>query len=366
MAEGRLARPELHYPFAEIPAPASAIAVAPGVLWTAMPLPMALSRINLWLLEDGDGWTVVDTGLRTEDITGAWESLCDGVLAGAPVGRVLVTHLHPDHVGMAGWLTRKFGCPLWMTRTEYLTGRLMAADTGRDAPEEGIRFYRMAGWDDSQIALYRTRFGGFGRNIHPMPESYRRIIDGEVIRIGTRDWIVVVGRGHSPEHACLYCPEARLLISGDQVLPRISSNVSVHPTEPDADPMADWLASLDHLRAVIPDDVLVLPSHNEPFRGLHRRLDHLAADQHAALDRLLALLASPRRAVDVFDVLFTRKVGRDSSLLGFATGESVACLNHLCRRGLAVRTIDAEGVAWYQRTPGADGYGPVPENRRLA
>ena len=349
MAEGRLARPALEYPFSEIPATGAVITVAPGVLWTSMPLPFALSRINLWLLEDGAGWTAVDTGLQTPDTTDAWDHLLAGALGGASLRRVLVTHLHPDHVGMAGWLTRRFDCPLWMTREEYLTGRLMAADTGREAPEDGLRFYRRAGWDATGLDLYRTRFGSFGRNLSPMPESYRRIVDGEVIPIGGRDWTVVVGRGHSPEHACLYCPEAKLLISGDQVLPRISSNVSVHPTEPEADPMADWLSSLAHLRATIPDDVLVLPSHNEPFRGLHRRLDHLVADQHAALDRLLALLEVPRRAVDVFDVLFTRKVGRDPALLGFATGEAVACLNYLRQRGRVVRTLDAEGVAWYRR-----------------
>lgn len=351
MAAGRLAGPALEYPFTEIPAPGMVSEVAPGVLWTTMPLPFALSRINLWLLQDETGWTAVDSGLRTPETESAWKSLLGDVLGGAPLQRVLVTHLHPDHVGMAGWLTRRFDCPLWMTREEYLTGRLMAADTGREAPPDGLRFYRRAGWDEAGLDLYRARFGSFGRNLYPMPDSYRRIVDGEVIRIGDRDWTVVVGRGHSPEHACLYCAEAKLLISGDQVLPRISSNVSVHPTEPEADPMADWLASLAHLRATIPDDVLVLPSHNEPFRGLHRRLDHLVADQHAALDRLMALLERPQRAIDVFDVLFTRKVGRDPALLGFATGEAVACLNYLRQRGRAVRTLDADGVAWYQRGP---------------
>jgi glyoxylase-like metal-dependent hydrolase (beta-lactamase superfamily II) len=193
-----------------------------------------------------------------------------------------------------------------------------------------------------------VRFGNFGKHIHALPESFRRLRDGEILRIGAHDWRVIVGTGHSPEHACLYCPALGVLISGDQVLPRISSNVSVHPTEPDADPMRDWLESIDKLRREVPDDVLVLPSHNEPFRGLHLRLDRLAEGQQQAFERLReALRAGPLRVVDAFAALFSRPITeKDTGLLGMATGETLACLNYLIGRGELSRDL-RDGVHWY-------------------
>ncbi len=344
-------RPVLEYPCGEPPAAGAAREIAPGVQWLRMPLPFALDHINLWTVRDGaGGWAAVDTGVHTNETTAAWRAqfAIGGALAGARLTRVLVTHMHPDHVGMAGWLTRKFDCQLWMTRLEYLTCRVLVADTGREPPRDGVEFYRRAGWDDDALEGYKARFGGFGKLTHALPDSFQRLQDGDCLRIGAHEWRVITGHGHSPEHACLYCPALKLLISGDQVLPRISSNVSVFPTEPDADPMRDWLESLDKLRRELPDDVLVLPAHNEPFRGLHARLDHLAASQHKALDRLRGALHKPRRAVDVFEDLFSRPIGSHPGLLGLATGESIAHLNYLLKRGEITRALDTHGVAWYQ------------------
>ncbi|MES2537976.1 MAG: MBL fold metallo-hydrolase [Pseudomonadota bacterium] len=343
-------KPVLDYPCGEPPAAGTAREVAPGVLWLRMPLPFALTHINLWAVRDGAGWAGFDTAAQTSEAAAAWRTLFakDGALAQGGLTRVFVTHMHPDHVGMAGWLTRKFNCRLWMTRLEYLTCRVLVADTGREAPTDAVRFYQRAGWNEEAIEAYRARFGGFGKFTHALPDSYRRLRDNEQLRIGDHDWRVVVGNGHSPEHACFYSPALKLLISGDQVLPRISSNVSVFPTEPDADPMGDWLASLGKMRREVPDDVLVLPSHNEPFRGLHARLDYLESSQHQALDRLRDALAEPKRAVDVFAQLFGRPIGSEPNLLGMATGESVAHLNYLLHRDEAVMEVDADDVAWYR------------------
>ena len=353
MSDGREdeapARAPLEYPFATVPEPGKPAEVAPGVYWLRMPLPYQLNHINLWAIDDGAGWAVVDTGTRTDAVAATWRELFTLSTDARKISRVFVTHMHPDHIGMAGWLTRKFGARLWITRLEYLNCRVMVNDTGREAPADATEFYRRAGWGEAAIETYRTRFGNFGKHIHPLPDSYRRLHDGEVIRIGAHDWHVIVGNGHSPEHACLHCPALKLLISGDQVLPRISSNVSVYPLEPDADPLGDWTASLAKIERLVPDDVLVLPSHNEPFRGLHRRIEALRRGQEVALTRLRRALAEPKRAIDVFGALFARAIPEtDVPLLGMATGESLASLNWLLARGEAVREAGADGVDRYR------------------
>ena len=201
----RLEKPTLIYPFAAPPDVGKVLEVAPGVVWMRMPLPFVLNHINVWGLEDDDGWAVVDTGMGTDETLAAWRALFATATEQRPLTRVFGTHMHPDHIGMAGWLTRKFNCRLWMTQLEYLNCRVLTADTGRKAPEDGVTFYRQAGWSSGAIEDYQARLGNFGKRIHALPDSYRRIVDGEEIKIGANTWRVIVGTGHSPEHACLYC-----------------------------------------------------------------------------------------------------------------------------------------------------------------
>lgn len=320
-------------------------AVAPGVFWLRMPLPFTLDHINLWVLDDGDGWALVDTGLNVPDCKAVWNALLAGPLAEKPVTRVIVTHYHPDHLGLAGWLTYKTGAPLVMARTEYLMARMLTLDIADAPPEQAVTFYEAAGWPEVALETFRSRgWGQFSKAVSRMPPSYVRIAEGDVLRIGGRAWRVVIGRGHTPEHACLVNDDDALMIAGDQVLPRITSNVSVYSTEPEADPLGDWLASIEKLRG-LDAELYVLPAHNEPFKGLHARLNQLEADHHKKLDALEAFLAEPRKAFDCFGVLFSRPVGPDAIMM--ATGETLAHLHYLERRGRAYRT-PVNGVDMYR------------------
>ena len=340
----------LRYPFEEIPQEGEPIEVADGIFWVRMTLPYSLDHINLWLLRDGDGWTIVDTCVDTQGSRAHYETLFAGFMGGKPLKKVIVTHLHPDHVGLAGWLVERFDAEFYMTRTDYLMCRTMAADTGKTAPEEGMRFYRAAGFDDEALGRYRERFGSFGSHIHPLPQAFRRIQQGDTLKIDGRDWHIEIGSGHAPEHACLYSPEMKVLISGDQVIPRISSNVSLFPTEPMGNPLQDWIDSCHRLKSVLPDDVLVLPAHNEPFFGLHARLQALIDGHEKSLVRLLDVCAEPRRAIDgkVFSVLFKRRIGREVFFM--ASGESLSHLMCLVHRGKLEMNFDENGVCYFQQS----------------
>ncbi len=320
------------------------------VFWVRMSLPMkGLDHINLYFLRDGESWAVVDTGIGSKDSMAIWQDVFDNHMDGQPVSRVIVTHLHPDHSGLAGWMCRKFGAPLLMTRDEYFLCRLMAADTGNPAPREGIEFYERAGFTHEQIENYKTRFGGFGKAISPMPHGYHRMQDGQSLLIHGREWQIIVGAGHSPEHACLWCPELNVCLTGDQLLPNISSNVSVWPTEPECNPLEYWISSCKKLKRALPENVLVLPAHGIPFTGAHRRLDKLIRHHERALERLYDFCKTPKLSTEVYPALFRTKITDGNRLM--AVGESIAHLNCLTARGKMTRRISDAGHYTYKSTP---------------
>ncbi len=276
-----------------------------------------------------------------------WRKNIADVMQDKSINHVVVTHLHPDHVGCAGWLTDEYEVDLWMTREEYLLCRVLVADTGRKAPEEGVRFYKAAGFPVEAIARYMKLFGMFGKYVAPLPEAYKRLKDGDHLDFSGHTWEIIVGNGHSLEHACLFDEARNLFISGDQLLPTISSNVSVYPTEPGANPLRDWLESLDKLRNRLPEDVLVLPAHGKPFRGAHGRIDELTKEHVDGLEKLYDLCKEPLRAVDAFPALFKGRIS-DGNLI-MATGESVAHLNYLVDKGDVLAERDVDDVVWYRQ-----------------
>jgi len=319
--------------------------VAPGIHWLRMPLPMALDHINLWLIEDGAGWTLIDTGLYSGLSKKIWTEVIDTQLGGRPLSRVICTHFHPDHVGMAGWLVEKTGADFWMPRTEWLYARVLTIDDSENFTNVMVEHYRRAGGSAEYLEGLRERGPYFPGLVSEVPRGIRRIQHGDEVEIGGSSWKIVVGNGHSPEHACLLAETLGLFIAGDLVLPRISPHIGVYADEPDGNPLGDYLETLERFH-VLPDDVIVLPSHNEPFRGLHERLDSLLQHHADRLEEFTTACAESTTALKVTKMVFKRNL--DSTHLGFAIAETVAHLNYLIAGGRITREDDSDGVNLYR------------------
>ena len=347
---------ELHYPWPDVPALGTWTSLRPGVHWVRMPLPFALDHINLWVLDDEidgrAGWTVIDSGISSEVTRQAWEQLFDSHFDGRQLVRLLCTHFHPDHFGLAWWLVaggdgKRWTAPLWMSAAEYAFGRFLSLGGDQTTGESAAGHFARNGLDDRDaLAKVRARGSGHYPKLVPsFPGSFRRVQDGDEIAIGPaqakRVFRAIVGFGHAPEHVSLYCEQDRLLISGDMVLPRISTNVSVFDLEPEGNPLPRYLHSLDRL-LLLPADTLVLPSHGKPFTGLHQRIAQQHAHHAERLAEVLEACAAPQTAASIVPVLFNRTL--DLHQTTFALGEALAHLHALWYDGKVVRRLDEAGV----------------------
>lgn len=348
---------EIHYPLGDmLPTEGESLEVAPGVRWIRMGLPFALDHINLWLLRDRqpdargvmvEGWTVVDCCIDSPTTRAQWEQVFVSSLEGLPVLRIIVTHMHPDHIGLAHWLCACWNAQLWISATDYNVARVAVYDTQGFGGEAGADFYaRHGAFDPAFLSHVRSRGSYFSSLVPALPSGFRRLMDGDLIDIGGRAWQCISGYGHAPEHIALYCAGSKTLISGDMVLPRISTNISVHVSEPEANPLQLFLSSL--LKYVdLPVDTRVLPSHGKPFMGLATRVAQLQEHHRERLAEILrAAQLKALSAADVLPVLFQRAL--DTHQMTFAMGEALAHLHYLWQSGQLVRVEDSVGIIRFQ------------------
>jgi len=328
---------KIRYPHPTPPAEGEAIEVAEGILWLRLPLPLRLDHVNVYALRETGGWTIVDTGFATGRTKEVWAKIMAGPLGGLPVTRVIVTHHHPDHVGLAGWFQCEFGAELWTTRTAWLFARMLTLDEDRVYREETLMHYRSGGMAKD---LYEKRKSerpfNYADIVAPMPLGFKRLKQGDVIAIGGRTWDIHMGNGHAPEHATFWCRDEPLVIAGDQIIASISPNIGVYATEPDADPLGEWLEACERLKVLAQSDHFVMPGHKLPFTGLPARMRQLIENHHAALARLTEHLKTPHTAAECFAPLFKRSISEGE--YGLALVESLAHLNHLHQQGVVTRT----------------------------
>jgi glyoxylase-like metal-dependent hydrolase (beta-lactamase superfamily II) len=330
----------LQFPFAKLPAPGTTIDVAPGVRWLSMPLPFQLDHINLWLVGDD----IVDTGIGDAATRALWDKILDQ----KKIGKIVLTHYHPDHAGNAAWLCERFNAELWTTQGEYLTAHAVRASSSGYTADAVLAVFKRNGLDPARQKEMAAMRGNnrYAQLVPEFPHTYRRIIEGDRVRIGSHDWEAIVGHGHAPEHLSFFCAKENLLIAGDMLLSTISTNVSVWSIDPEGDPLRLFLQSLRRYRD-LPADVLVLPSHGKPFQGAHERVRQLEAHHEDRLAELFASLKEPRSAGEVLSVLFRRPL--DAHQTFFAMGEAIAHLHYLYYAGRVDRTTGNDGVVRYSR-----------------
>jgi glyoxylase-like metal-dependent hydrolase (beta-lactamase superfamily II) len=327
------------FPYPQAPEPGTLVAVAPGIFWLRLALPFLLNHVNVYLVEDDGGWAVLDTGLGNDETRQVWESVFAGHLKGQRITRVVCSHYHPDHMGLVGWLTRRFECPLHVARTEFLMTKTLENKTFAANTE----FYTERGLPVDTSGIVSGDGHGYLRLVTGLPTQYHRLKAGGTLRIGGRVFAVLTGGGHAPEQVMLHCAADGIFFSFDQVLTRISPNISVHAMEPEADPLGEYLASLRQIGEIVPGDALVLPGHHLPFTGLHTRLAELQAHHHSRCALIEeACHAEPRSAADLVPVLFKRQM--DAHQTGFAFGETLAHVNYMRAQGTLVQARGADGI----------------------
>ena len=333
----------LVFPVDEPPVAGQVVEVAPGILWARIPLPFRLNHINVYLLDDGEGWAVLDTGIGNDATRAIWDALTAGPLAGRPLTRLIVTHFHPDHIGLAGWLCEQHGLPLLTSQTSYLSSLNISLSPGALDAKPYRDFYLRHGLDAATTQRVATQGHGYLKMVSGLPPTFVRLVAGDTLKIGGRSFDVLTGNGHAPEQVMLYCAADNIFLAADQVLAKITPNISVWAVDPEGDPLGLYIRSLSAIKQQVPAGALVLPGHQLPFYGLHTRSDELAAHHETRCAAIAeACRAAPRSAAELVPVLFTREL--DPHQMSFAFSEVQAHVNYMLRKGELAWTEGADGI----------------------
>ncbi len=336
----------LDYPYSKRPPNGEVLEVSPNLYWLRMPLPIALNHINLWLLEGKNGWTIIDSGMANDESKDIWINLFETIFKGKALEDLLITHMHLDHSGLAGWLSDYWEVDPHFTEKEYQETQLLSKGIEKSQEFIALDFYKSCGYDDASIKRYLERVTYRKTLVTPINRNYKKIKNNEIITLGDNEWEVVIANGHSPEHACLYSKENNIFICGDVILPRITPNISVRPFHADSNPLDDWINSLKNIKKRIPDDALILPSHGYPYYGAHKRIDSIIEDHMEKLESLYAFCNQSKNVIEVFPALFANKINENALIL--AVGESLAHLNYLIGEGRMEMKKNNDGINYYK------------------
>ncbi|MFK5947848.1 MAG: MBL fold metallo-hydrolase [Methylococcales bacterium] len=338
-------RRTINYPLGKTPKELELINVTKNVFWMRIPLPFSLNHINIWLIEEVDSWTVIDSGVNCESNQDYWQQVISTKLKNKPIKQIICTHMHPDHIGLSSWLCEKQGAQLRMSQGEFDGYQNIISTTQKSNYSFEYQFYHSNGANSEQVKLYDNYIGMYRKYVYPISSKNHALVAGELLTLGEYEWCVVIGSGHSPEHVCLWCEELNLFISGDQILPTISSNISVHPPEPDANPLKNWLNSCKYLKTLLNNDVLVLPAHGKPFTEVEKRLEEQTVEIESDLMKLVDYCSEPKKVTDGFNVLFRSSITHNNFMM--ACGESRAHFNYLIHKKRLNTYTDDENVSWY-------------------
>tara|TARA_B100000959_G_scaffold197408_1_gene206502 strand:+ start:4098 stop:5135 length:1038 start_codon:yes stop_codon:yes gene_type:complete len=338
---------KLHYPLSKRPPDGETLEVAPDIYWLRMPLPIALNHINLWLLEGNEGWTIIDTGMATNESKTIWENLFEHSFKAKSLEKLVVTHMHLDHSGLAGWLADKWKIDPCFTEKEFLETLKISHGMDHKQREMSLDYYKKCGYDEESRQQFIERIEYRKSLATKLSNDFQHIKDQEVLQLSDGEWRIIVASGHSPEHACLYSETKNVFICGDILLPRITPNVSVNPTNPDSNPLGDWFDSLEKVKQSIPDDVLVLPSHGYPYQGAHKRIEAILRNHREKLEKIYSYTDDPKNVFELFPVLFESKINKHNQVL--AVGETMSHLNYLVAENRLVRSIDENGLYLFSR-----------------
>tara|TARA_B110000438_G_scaffold300088_1_gene351675 strand:- start:13939 stop:14985 length:1047 start_codon:yes stop_codon:yes gene_type:complete len=336
----------LEYPFSKRPPNGDVLEVSPNLYWLRMPLPIALNHINLWLLEGKNGWTIIDSGMANDESKEVWINLFETLFKGKSLEKLLITHMHLDHSGLAGWLSDHWNLDPYFTEKEYQETQILSEGIEKSQEFIALDFYKSCGYDDASIKRYLERVSYRKTLVTPLNRGYNRIRDKEIITLGDHEWEIMIATGHSPEHACLYSKENNIFVCGDVLLPRITPNISVRPFHAESNPLNDWINSLKEIKERVPDDALILPSHGYPYYGAHKRIDSIVEDHMDKLKSLHKFCKHSKNVIEVFPALFANEINENALIL--AVGESLAHLNYLIGEGKMEMKKNSDGVNCYK------------------